>query len=711
MPQIREYTSKTNAPVATNMPKVTADVFGGGIAKGLQQLGNVGMVAAEDWAKREEKRQEFEANKKAMQEKQDITLFLEEQRKKAPAGAEGFTTKVKEELDGRRQKLLDNAESEHQRKALDISLTQIHLGAFQDAQAFEVDSFAKKQRQDLEKIFDTNNNIVRATPSLAEDFVDSEMRLIEKAPLDNTFKAAWANKRKQEIFESAFDGEVSKLETGTGVTSAQVGQYLTSAKQEGGRWIKNTSAEGYQTYIGRLERLQESLKSKEQQQMFTDFDEKMDQLQSTGVRTKENVYTPEWIKANVADPQKREVMLKREAMATNVGAAMNFVKDAPADKINEHISKLEESRKSTGQFHVVDAEFQAVLQAKKNRDNAFVKDPSAYTVGVSPALQKLQNELAENPTPEKADQYASLMAAEQQRLYPGVQPKILNQTEVGRIAAQMSAVSYDEKGAAETVKALQGEMEKWGKWWPHVVRDLKSGKKPALNDSQYVAASLLDKPHLKHLAEDMIKAASQPRKALLKELPEGSEKDVYTSAVSALSDFRKSVGAMPGGEEVSRSYANAITQLALYKQARGEDVDIEGIADQVINDSYSFRDTYRIPNTIGGQAADADIISNGVDEALSGIDESVEFSRLPITSPETSFMKPEDVKRRFVNNLRREGKVYTKGDDSGVRIVDSVGNQVFIKRDGKDVPLEYTWSELQTLGQKREMARRQTRAK
>lgn len=691
MGNIREYSQRTSTPVIQNFPRVTADILTGGLAKGLQSAGGDLTEAASAAAKIAQESQEFEANKKTMREQQDLTAFMEEKKRTAPAGAEGFSDEMKDELDARKQKAMDEAKTEYERRVVDLNFSNIHLAVLRESQHYEADSIAKKQRQDLEEIFDRNNNQVRALPGLASEMADQEARLLQSAPgLDNNLKAAWSQKRRQEIFGSAFDGEVTRLETTDGVTAGKVSAYLTEVKTKGSAWMDSTAPEDFQRHVTRLERLKDTLHEKEQQQTFADFDEKMDQLQSTGVRTSANIYTPEWINKNVADPKKREAMIKREAIANQVGTAMAFVKDAPADKVSAEIEKVGQERETSGNFHVADARYQSLILAKKQRDAAFVRDQKSYTVSVSPALQNLQKELNVNPTPEKAGQFASMLVAEQQRLYPGVQPKILDQNEIGSFAAQMSSVSFDEKGAAESVKVLQSTMDKWGKWWPHVVRDLRSGETPALNDAQYVAASMMDKPHLKSVAEDVLKASAVPRKQLTKELGDGAESDAYKSAKESLSDFRRSLGAMPGGEEVVNSYAEAMTQLALYKQARGEKFDMETLADSIVNKSYDFEDTYRVPTKLG----DTSKVKLGVEQALTSIDNNMDF----VLPTSLNGLRADDVKKRYLNNLRTQGKAYTKGDDSGIRIVDGVGNQVFIRREGKVVPLEYNWGELQTLG-------------
>jgi hypothetical protein len=686
---IRQYQQQTSAPGAMKFQKLQGSDISS-LGKGLSAAGDVAMDVADIWADKEKEKQAFEAEKKTAQEQQDLTKFMDEQKKAAPAGADGFTESVREELDKRKQKMLDEAPSEYMRTRLDANLIRVHMGAFQEAAGFEAEAEARKQKQDLTKIFDENNNLVRANPKRAALFAQQEAEMIATAPgLDNTLKFQMASERKQSIYNSAFDGEVTGLETGNKVTSGQVAAYLANAKNKDSDWVKNSSPEAYQSNIKRLERLSETLKEKEQTQMFADFDEKMDQIEKTG--EDKGDYSEGWIKAHVTDSVKAEAMIKRQAMSRNIAKASSFVKDAPVTSITDKLKELEEQRKSTDKFHVVNAEYESTVSALNRRNQEFKQDPVGYTLGVSSAAQNVFKQFAENPSPEMADQYASTVKAEQQRLYPGTIPSLLTKDQIGSIASQMSAVKTDEKGALDAVNVLQSQMNTWGKHWPTVARDLKANK--ALNDGQYVAATMLDKPHYRYVAEDLVKASMVKEEDL--KLPPKTKTNAEQSATEALAPLRQTLDSMVDGPEIYKSYHNALTKTLLYKSSM-TGTDQSGLATDYANkmvlEGYDFAGSYRIPKN-----QDVSAVRAGVNSALMRVEKMDIVTPQAIPDQMGWTPRAEDVKSRYMNDLKRFGRIVNNGDESGLRLVDQHGRQVMTNKDGKQVPLKWSWSEVKTL--------------
>lgn len=689
MAVIREYNRQVSAPGPVNFRRLSGSDIST-LGQGLQTLGQVASGVSNEMAKYEQEKQTFEAQKKAMQEQADLTVWMDEQKKKAPAGGEGFTNLIKEELDKRKQKMLDEAPSQYMRQQLDANVSGLHLASFKDAVHFESEMGARKQREDMENIFAQNNNIVRAKPGMASLFAAREAEMIATAPgLDNTFKEKWANDRRNQIYNSAFDGEVTALETGPQVTSGQVKQYLAQAKSEGSEWVKNSSPEAYQTNVKRLERLAETLNHKEQAQIFSDFDEKMDQIEKTG--EDKGDYSESWIKANVNDPLKAEAMIKRQAMSRNIAKASNFVKDAPIGDISNHLKKLEEDRKDTDKFHVVEAEYQATVQALNRRNQEFKQDPTGYTLSVSSAAQNVFKQFTDNPTPEMADQYAQTIKAEQQKLYPGVSPTLLTKDQIGSIASQMAAVTTDEKGAVEAVNVLQSQMNTWGKHWPIVAKDLRANK--ALTDEQYVAATMMDKPHYRYVAEDLVKASAL-KEADMK-LPSGTKRNAQETVTEALAPLRETLGSMADGPEIYKSYHEAITKAILYKShMTGADQSslASDYANKIVLEGYDFAGSYRIPKN-----QDVSAIRSGVNGVMMKLDQ---FNITPPKAlPDAMGWTPreEDIKARYLTDLQRHARIVNNGDESGVRLVDLHGRQVMQQVDGKEVPMKWTWAEIKTL--------------
>jgi len=583
------------------------------------------------------------------------------------------------------------------RQKLDVSYARLHMKAFSTATEWEAKAGAEKQKTDLMQVFDLNRNTVRANPTKAAELAEATRNLISKAPgFDETLKQKWMQQETQALFDTAMEAEVTRLETDKGVTSGKVKNYLAGFASEESPWMTNASAEAFARNHTRLQRLNETLATKEQHYVDQNFKEEIDQIAATG--HDKGAYTESWIRANIADPLKAESMVKQQAIARNAGRGMAFVKDAPLPAVKAKLKELEAQRINTNDFHLVEAEYTAIKQSMERRNQEFANDQVGYVKKVSDVVKSnysMMNEVLADKNldmgtkQEAVSRYYETLKTEQQKLYPGITPTLLDKEQVGQIKMQLERVSKDEKGAVEALEVLQTQMQLAGNNWPIVARDLRAGK--ALTDSQYIAATMAYKPEYRYVAEDLMRASTI--KIQDKDLPKGAAKQIQTAVDQALAPLKPTLDSLADGPEILMAYKNGITEAVKFKAATGANVDISALATDYANktvlESYHFEKTYRIPKNQNIQA-----IKSNANSILKSLD------TLPIKVPE--FMpgadgwspRPEDSEKLYRDSLRRHGRLVNRGDDRGLRLIDEHGRQVL---DVRGEPLSWDWSELQNV--------------
>ncbi len=206
MPQIKEYNQQTNAPGPGNFTQVRGSDISGGMGNNLKAAGEMLGEVNDIFAKKEMEAQTFEAQKLSMKEAADINDFMQETKMKAPPGAAGFAKTAQEELEKRKQKLLDEAPSEFIRNNLSSDLIRIHGNAFKQAVDFEAESMAKKSKEDTVVLLNRANNSVRSNPALIGSVLEEQEKLIDSSPIDATTKLAWKNKARQDLRQSEIRG-------------------------------------------------------------------------------------------------------------------------------------------------------------------------------------------------------------------------------------------------------------------------------------------------------------------------------------------------------------------------------------------------------------------------------------------------------------------------------------------------------------------------
>lgn len=698
MPRIQEYTRQVS-PSGPTGRMIQADT------RAQNALANVGNSIAnfgQNVARWEDQRDTFEAQKQAVKLRDQLDKELNEAKLKAPPGARNFSEFARTHLETRRNQALEQMGdlTPNAQKVFERSLLEIDSKFQAEARAFEADALAKETVTFIKESEENSRNTVRANPAKLDEYLIEQTKLNSAAP---GVSEHWKAERNQEVsralHDAALDGIVTTAETNPRTTIGQVDALIADMKNEKSRWIKGTTNPEYDRDLSRLQRLRETLIAKRQQFITTDFKERMDQIEKTGVDN--GHYTSQWIKSNISDPELQKQMLYREATAREVG---KVVATTGAMPIGDLVSRVRAAndKQSLGDSNTFykDASVASAYQvALENRTKAWAADPAGYTLSVSAAAKSADEAFLKNPTPETSRVRNETIIAEQSKMYPGEMPSIVTKERAAQIQSILAKIPQTGKGAEEALAVLQTENELHGNFWPIAVKDLRREK--AINSTQYVAASMLSDPTKKWFAEDLVRASVMKRDDLTKQIPvSGAVESARLAAVEALKPLTDSLGGMADGTKIQADYVDALIQYILYKGAQAGD-DLSGQAEdyarKVVLDSYDFKGSYRVPVSQNSGAVER------VTKALVDTSRRSEFNNVKpifyedlVIPPSMNGLREKDAKEVYVNRLKDYGRFVNDNDD-GIRFVDEFDNPVYVKKDGKATQLKWTWDDVKVL--------------
>jgi hypothetical protein len=673
MPQIKEYNNRVGVAGPQGQAKASAGNMGNMLAQAGQQIAQAGNTI-QDF---NDKKDVYEAQKTyadaqsawidKMQEMKSNISFDENEPE--------FTAKVNEEFDKFHSQILDG-KSGKGAEFLDAHMTKLKLELHNEATVYQAQARGQHEKGVLQQRFEENSNRVRQEPGIMPKLLETELGLINDNPyLPEPVKEQLRNERRQALMDKSIDGSVTLLETKKNVTIGEVDRMIGELSKDGAGYKENANPQMYDQGLTRLQRLKEHLTQKKDHESFIRFESDMDQIEFSG--NDHGRWTEAEIRAKVSDSSTAERMIMRQAQARRVAQATSFVKDKPEGEVVKHLESLRQKAETSATPYEDMKSFTAAAQAFSRRQEMMKKDPAGYTMQVSTAVKGMYDNYAKEPTPENFSAYASAMVAEQKRLSPGIVPSLVTDEMAGQIKARLDSVGRSETGAGEALTVIESQIAAAGpKYWPIVVKDLKNAG--ALSDEHYVAATMYGKLSSRHVQEDLMRAAA------LKPEEIGADKDARDAAEAdvkeALEDFKRTMGATPGEQKIYNSFEKALTKLALYKGADAE--QIKSYAQKIVNDSYEFKDTYRIP----------------VDQSPSSVQQGVEaiqssLDKLDIVPPPSS-LRDEDAKRRYMLNVKRSSTWITTGEGDGLKLVDEHGRDVLVREGDKVKPLRKTWAEL-----------------
>lgn len=705
MPKINPYQQKiANVGPIADTHRATAETFGGD--GGFGDLGKSVEKFGTDVQDRLDRDSVFDAETANAKEATDLEKVKAQMQENAPAGGKGYTEQMTVELDKRKQRILDGYQGTSKGRAtLELRLGALYGDAQRDAIHFEAQSRGKQERINLDDQFNEFSNGVRANPNLLPKYLDLQNNLVASSRLDGTSKLQLGKDMSMKLYDSYLDGQVTAFETSNKTQVGQIDKLINTIKAEGSDYRANNTKEGFDNGLSRLQRLKETVVKKHEEIAGLQFDEAQDQKENTGTNAdKYKGMTHAWIDQTFSNETTRYRAHKRLDSANAVAEKVNLVRGASDEKIMDLLVKSDPNNPGSGlgkseNFHRDYNSYEALKKAVLQRESQWKNDQLGYTMEVNPAVKSSYEAFQKNPTPSTAAQFADMARIAQKELSPTSIPSLIPAAEIGRFKTQMEAISTDPRGAKQATDLLQQEQMKWGKNWPYVVRDLVKGK--ALNDSQYVAASMVDDPNHKGLADDIVRSGAMTDKEITEALPSGNFKGISDNArvqaQSALGSFRNTFPQNVQGYRTYKAYEDTLTKLILYKSAissKDQTGLAKDLAGQIVNNKYQFNETYRIPKVIDGRPIEPTTIENGVENLRNKLDK---MNVIPVE--DSAGLRPEDAKARYISAVKRHGMFLTLGDESGVRLVDEKGADVYVQGEkGGRKQLSWTWADLKAEG-------------
>lgn len=708
MPRIQEYRQRVG--ISADTPRVRgpssqpASSFGtggagsGALARGLEDIGQTVNQMAQEQDHFEAKKFSIQAQseweKKADELQRGYLERLEENRQLAASGQPkkeipDFATTFQQEFENWENKTLETASfGSSARRSIALDFTGFKSRSLNQAIEFDSKARAQQNRIEIESIQNTHLNQIAAQPGRRDEKLKEFNDLVEAMPsqyVNPQVKAKLVQEATNAFWDKSLESRILGLQGQPNLNPAAVDKLLKEIKDEKNGYVKNNSEVFYSNAIKDLDRLKTHAQEQRDYNFELDFAAEVDRIRTSGADS--GLFQENEIRRTVKDKAKAERMVRMREAASAEASAFDKVKSLPHSEVVQYLDGLSARIQTPSPDNQKNlAEHQAAISALQRRQTEIQKDFVGYAHRQSPALDALfdsaNRETDEGLRAKKQDAYFNALEMEQKKLSPGTPVSYLSQAKVEEVRSVMGKLTQDPTGVASAVSYVQNMSKEFGPRWQQAVMQLK--KEKAANSSQVIAAALANEPDKTHLAEEFMKASVQSPQELSKNT--GLKLDaVRAAARNALLPLVPVMDSQVDGQDFIETHTDAISQYILYKGLSPNDAD--DIADALIYDKYYVAPTYRVPKTENFPA-----IENATNRILLGD----YLDRLPINPPrDMRGFKKEDVISDYLKRLKQNGKFINSGN--GLLLVDEWGNQVTQKAGGKDVPLEFSWAELESL--------------
>jgi len=704
MPRIQEYRQQTRSPGGVDFRNVP---LSSGIGQGLQDVGRTLNSIQESVEKYVDDKANHEAAKKsanaAAQQDKEVEEKINNYNPNTYKKPEGkpetweFADDINEDLENKKQELLESTSNAVERRALDSRLSQINSRLVSEARSKQKNIEAKYVSENAKNTQTIYANTVRSNPEKLEGAIAVMDDYYNTLPSQyNGVKDLMRKESSTVLHDSALDGYVTKLSTKSNVSIGEINKAIEELKDTKGKWVNNASKEKFDQSLTQLQKLKEVTSERNKLDYSFAFKQEMDRMRVTG--EDRGKFTENEIKGMGFTAKETERMIREQSYARGEAKEYSAIKDMSFEEAAKLVSPeaVDKLLKSDPEnFYLVQNKVQARLNAWNKRVQLMKADPVNYVEKVSPVAQAkrdaMEVALRSDPggndpkTIEAVEDYASSMVSEQKRLNPYSSPAILDANTISSIKYQLDSVSSDPKGVDQAVAILQGQMKQWGKYATVAFKDLKANE--AISSSHYVAATLLNEPSKTPLAKDLIRAAVIPAN----KVDATKMKEYKEEAKEALSDLRTTLAGQIDGDKIAADYENAISNLMYYYEDNNlPQKNAEDIAKDIILDKYDFEGEYRVPIQNGVSMLDS--VNSGSNYYLNTID------KIPnVYIPQSlTGIKEEDAKEIYLSRVKASGRWVNNGDE-GLQLLDGEGNNVFVK-EGKEIkPVRLTWDELNLL--------------
>lgn len=528
--------------------------------------------------------------------------------------------------------------------------------------------------------FDTRSNLAVADPTTVGSSIEAIQQAGAGLPADKRDEII--REGTQQIADSGAEGLVNSLLKNPKATVDDVEAARTYLNNPDNPFVKNMSPSQYASVNTRLDRIKETqgnVQSVIAAQTLTDGYKQIEQNGGVDPNGQYQAIINNYQGKTADETAEFKARAQRDYdAAIGTGQATAAVKTTPDADIKNDILLLKKQMDGAApeQAQKIEAEYKAVVEAKKARDEAFQKDPADWLNQNNDVVKARYQAFASAPSQQTFAAYAAASTAEQRRLYPNSTPRLVSDEMADTIQTAIGKITNDPQGAAAAANTLSSYASTTGSYWTQVSQELYHRK--VLNPMQFVAASLYGKPNGTGLAEEMLRTSVVSDKDLAAKNvgnPNVTEAKARAAANAAFAPLARTLTDDRSPDSIVGAYETGLTNVLLN---RGNISDAPGLASKMINDEYTFKGTYRIPTSAGVNGDDVDA---GLKSALGRVQEAGSgIAGANLIIPRSySGLGPNDQKRAYVANIQRQGHWVTNSNETGVVLYDEQGAPVWQK--------------------------------
>lgn len=591
MPNIRPYEQQTGASGQIPGRTATADDFGGQIGESLYGLGQAGIRAVKE-VQAEDERRRVEQERLRNKQKQDELLkgqveiakgrsqwllWLDEESKKAPADAAGFTKRFNDEFTKYKDAALDSMTLPETKTAYEASLEGLRATLLDNAVRFESGARAQAKVNSVREGFAANENAVRADPALLPDVLAQDKQLL--ASMTGALPAAkldeLAIERSQKIYGATADGSLSALIAERHTPGLR--SFLENLKT--GDWKNRLSAPDYERVLSQTQQAIRVLESADAQALR---DLVAERVRERASGTNNGLSVAE----AAGDPKAARAITS----AIEIGDARNAVKSVPFSEMVALANGAQERLATSGNYDADASYAEALGQAIRERAQAFAADPAGYTIQNVPAVaQAFQAMRDAQFSPDAVADYRTRALSAQKDLgAPHQLPKLLPKSMTDMLVAEISSLPAEQ--VADRMEVLQ---KQYAPMWGEVLGELQAAKvRP-----EYVTLGRLTDPRQAHVRVALAEALKSDE-IIRKNLAETDAKDIDAAVEAAMQPYARTLAHLgANGQAALRGEIRSAQQLAYLYRMQGASVNdaAKKAANGLIFDYYDTEGSYLAP--------------------------------------------------------------------------------------------------------------------
>jgi hypothetical protein len=557
---------------------------------------------------------------------------------------------------------------------------------------------AAYQVGELNQTHENHRNIVQANPDLLADTIADTLGMMENV---NTGGAVTKQKLTkgyvQDLWGAAADGRIDRVAQSHNVDAID-GLYRELTQQgetkDGkpipNRWQQEMDHGAYAKALDRLNVLKQSELRQRDLLAEAAFKERRDE-RATGVA---NGFDPVAESAHIADPAKRELLIRDGEAAIRTGDAVNEINRNSFVQNMALLAKGDADLQTPGRFHV-DAEVQNARQAAMSHKLQSIKNDLAGEALKNPVVAAAYQQM-QSGKPEDVDGYARAMKAETERIAPWREVQLVPKAYEGQIQHVLGEIESGPRGADQALQTLATERARWGSHWPTVLKQLTQDD--ILTPTQAVVARMGQDPSAIPDAKRLLVTAGLKPDQLNDLTPTGSRHAVQQALLKELAPVADALRGQANGEKELVKYRDASETLALsYLMAGGGETSPEKAATRaagvVIKNGFHWQGSYYVPKQYNPDA---------IQQAAEMEKQSVPVGGTEPTHvipPHSSGLHPNDLTRAVVDSLKNKSRWVVNRAGDGLDLTWETGEQVLLQHsDGTVTPYSRTFKQLQEMG-------------